>query len=100
MKLKIKLWQLILYIVVGLAAMGFAGWLLSLIPWIGKLETLQLVLHGLWIVLMGAYLLTSRKKWAEKHPKGARIGRKLNEIAVLCLTLSVLLQTAFRFAGI
>ena len=100
MKLNIKPWKFALLCIVMLADLFLFGWLLSKIPWIGMLEGPELVLHGLWLALFGAYLFTTRKKWAEKHPRGVRIGEKLHVAAVVCLSLSVILRTAFQFAGI
>lgn len=100
MKPNIKPWLLVLYLIAMLAGIFLAGWLASKLPFLAALEWPELILHGLWLVLMGVYLFTTRKEWAEKHPRGVRIGKRCQTIAVLCLTLSVILQTAFLFAGI
>jgi len=90
---------LVTALIVCFAVMFGAGWLLSKAVWLAKLNVVESAAAWLWIVLYGLYLLFKLAA-LKKHPVCAKLGWICQLAAFFCITVKMIIFTAFRFAGI
>lgn len=104
MKKPLTGWQIALQLI-GMLAVCFAvifgaGYLLSEAAWLAKLDGVELTAAWLWIVLYGMHLLLSAKWFARRFHISKKVDLFFQLTAFICLTIRMIISTAFRFAGI